>query len=184
MRLLALAVLVLVQLSGQAAAQGAGCSVSDAATLRECMLGAAAGGRISFAKDVVCRSAGECCPGGMAPIRVMGIAGLTIDGQGHSLRREAAQKSCAAMVVRNSPNLTVANLTFDEDATAGPCALEDKPCANTFDIGNTKGVLMDRVRVLSGKGYVIKLWTVDDFTFRRSEVADAGIIGFYAGHFR
>ena len=184
MRFLALAALVLVGLSGQAAAQGAACIVSDAASLRACMRDAAAGGRISFASDVVCRSAGECCPGGMAPMRIMGIAGLTIDGNGHTLRREAGQKSCAAMVVRNSPNLTVANLTFDEDAKAAPCELKDKPCASTFDIGNTKGVLMDRVRVLSGKGYVIKLWTVDDFTFRRSEVADAGIIGFYAGHFR
>ena len=182
--LVTLAAMLLVGLSGQAAAQGLACTVNDLASLRACMGSAAAGGRISFAKDVVCRSVGECCPGGLALVRVMNIAGLAIDGKGHSLRREAAQKSCAAMVVRNSPNLTVANLTFDEDAKAAPCALSDKPCASTFDIGNTKGVLMDRVRVLFGKGYVIKLWTVDDFTFRRSEVADAGIIGFYAGHYR
>ena len=183
-RILAVIAALLLGLSGQAAAQGAACTVSDGASLRACLAAATAGGRIDFARDVVCRSAGECCPGGLALMRVMNVADLTIDGKGHTLRREAAQKSCAVLVVRNAPNLTVANLTFDEDSRAAPCELKDKPCASTFDIGNTKGVLMDRVRVLSGKGYVIKLWTVDDFTFRRSEVADAGIIGFYAGHFR
>lgn len=179
-----LAMLVALVLGAPASAQGAGCSVSDVASLRACMAGAGAGARISFARDVVCRSEGECCPGGMALFRIMGLGDVSIEGNGHTLRREAGQKKCAAMVVRNSPKLAVSNLVFDEDSRAAPCELKDKPCASTFDIGNTKGVLMDRVRVLFGKGYVIKLWTVEDFTFRRSEVADAGIIGFYAGHFK
>ena len=178
------ALLALIALTAAVSAQPAACVVSDLASLRACIGGAAPGARISFARDVACRSAGECCPGGLALLRIMGVAGVSIDGNGHTLRREAAQKQCAALVVRNSPNLTMTNLTFDEDARAAPCELADKPCASTFDIGNTKGVLMDRVRVLFGKGYVIRLWTVEDFTFRRSEVADAGIIGFYAGHFK
>jgi hypothetical protein len=178
---LALCLLVLVL---PKSSQAATCSVADMASLQLCVRSAAPQGRIVFTADVVCTTAQECCPGGAAPLRLSGIAGLVIDGQGRTLRRRAGQKACQALVVRNAPNLTIANLTFDEDEAAPPCELAEKPCPPTLDIGSTTGVLLDGVRVLWGKGYVVKLWTVADFTMQRSEVADAGIIGFYAGHFR
>jgi len=160
------------------------CAVADLTTLRECLRTAMPGGRIVFTRDVVCRTAQECCPGGAAPIRIAGLAGVTLDGQGHALRREAGQKSCQAVVVRHATDITIANLTFDEDNAAAPCELAEKSCPSTLDLGASQGLTLDRVRVLSGKGYVVKLWTVTDFTMRRSEIADAGIIAFYAGHYK
>lgn len=171
-------------LAAPAAAQPAACQVSDPASLRACMAGLAPGARVVFTRDVTCRSTAECCPGGVAPLRIAGPANVAIDGQGHTLRRTAGQKACQALVVRNAPGLTIARLTFDEDRAAPPCELADKPCAATLDIGNTKGLVLDRIRVLFGKGYVVRVWDAADITLRRSEIADAGIIGFYAGHFK
>jgi len=117
-------------------------------------------------------------------MRLIGHGGITVDGQGHTLRRTAGQKACQALVVRNAPDLVIANLTFDEDKAAAPCELGERRCAHTLDIGNTKGLLLDRIRVLSGKGYVVRIWHAADVTVRRAEILDAGIIAFYAGHFQ
>ena len=117
-------------------------------------------------------------------MRITGLADVTIDGQGHTLRREAGQKSCQALVIRHAPGATITNLIFDEDRATPPCALEEKSCPSTLDLGATSGISLNAIRVRWGKGYVVKLWTVTDFTMRDSEIADAGIIGFYAGHYR
>lgn len=177
-------VLGLLLAAAPAAAQPAPCTVSDPASLRACMGSLAAGSRVVFTRDVSCRSATECCPGGAAPMRVAGHANVTIDGQGHTLRRTAGQKTCQALVVRNAPELAIANLTFDEDKSAAPCELAEKSCPATLDIANTKGLTLDRVRVLSGKGYVVRIWNSADIAIRRAEIADAGIIALYAGHFQ
>jgi hypothetical protein len=174
----------LLLLAAPAAAQPDACRAADPASLRGCMAALAPGGRVVFTRDITCRSAAECCPGGAAPMRIVGHGGVAIDGQGHSLRRIAGQKACAAVVVRNAPDLTIANLTFDEDKAAAPCELGEKPCAHTLDIGNTRGLVLDRIRVLSGKGYVVRVWNAADVTMRRAEILDAGMIGFYAGHSR
>lgn len=170
--------------AGTATAQPATCQADSLAALRACIAQAQPGLRIAFTRDVSCRGVQECCPGGAAPLRLTGTPPLTIDGQGHSFRRTAGQRGCQAVVIRNAPGLALVNLTFDEDRSAPPCELADKPCPATLDIGNTRGLTLDGVRVLWGKGYVVRIWSAADITIRRSEIADAGIIGLYAGHFR
>jgi len=169
---------------GEATAQPATCQAGSLAALRACIAQAQPGARIALTQDITCRGTQECCPGGAAPLRLTGTPPLTLDGQGHTLRRTAGQRACQAAVIRNAPGLVLTNLTFDEDRAAPPCELADKPCPATLDIGNTAGLTLDGVRVLWGKGYVVRIWTASDITIRRSEIADAGIIGLFAGHFR
>lgn len=186
MRTLAAALLALLAWAapGQATAQPATCRADSLAALRACIAQAQPGARIVLTRDIACRSTQECCPGGAAPLRLTGTPPLTIDGQGHALFRTAGQRTCQAVVIRNAPGLTIANLTFDEDRAAPPCELADKPCPSTLDIGNTRGLTLDGVRVLWGKGYVVRIWTGADITIRRTEIADAGIIALYAGHYK
>ncbi len=186
MRLLAVAALALLAWAapGKATAQPATCQAGSLAALRACIAQAQPGARIALTQDIACRGTQECCPGGAAPLRLTGTPPLTLDGQGHSFRRTAGQRACQAVVVRNAPGLTIANLTFDEDRAAPPCELADKQCPATLDIGNTRGLTLDGVRVLWGKGYVVRIWTGADIVIRRSEIADAGIIALYAGHFK
>jgi hypothetical protein len=184
LRAAALALLAWAAAPAPAQAQPATCAADSLSALRACIAQSAPGTRIALTQDLTCRSAQECCPGGAAPLRFTGTPGLTLDGQGHTFRRTAGQRACQAVVVRNAPGLTLANLTFDEDQAAPPCELGQRPCASTLDIGDTKGLTLDGVRVLWGKGYVVRIWTASDVTIRRSEIADAGIIGLYAGHFK
>lgn len=186
MRLLLVAALALLAWAapGNATAQPATCQAGSLAALRTCIVRAQPGARITLTQDISCRGTQECCPGGAAPLRLTGTPPLTIDGQGHSFRRTAGQRACQAVVVRNAPGLTIANLTFDEDRASPPCELAEKQCPATLDIGNTRGLTLDGVRVLWGKGYVVRIWTGADIVIRRSEIADAGIIALYAGHFK
>ena len=184
MRLLAAAALALLAWMAEATAQPATCQAGTLPALRACIAQSPPGTRIAVTADLTCRGTQECCPGGAAPLRLTGTPGLTIDGQGHTLRRTAGQRACQAAVIRNAPGLVLTNLTFDEDRAAPPCELADKPCPATLDIGNTSGLTLDGVRVLWGKGYVVRIWTASDITIRRSEIADAGIIGLFAGHFK
>lgn len=185
MRLLLLAALAFFAWAAPTSAQPApACEANTLPTLRACIAGAQPGARIALTQDITCRGVQECCPGGAAPLRLTGTQSLTLDGQGHTFRRTAGQRACQAVVIRNAPALTIANLTFDEDRAAPPCELADKPCPFTLDIGNTRGLTLDRVRVLWGKGYVVRIWGGADIVVRHSEIADAGIIGLYAGHFK
>lgn len=188
MRLLLLAALAFVAWAapGQAAAQPAlACQAGTLSALRACIAQAEPGARIALTQDITCRGVQECCPGGAAPLRLTGTpASVTLDGQGHTFRRTAGQRSCQAVVIRAAPGLTIANLTFDEDRAAPPCELADKPCPSTLDIGNTQGLTLDGVRVLWGKGYVVRIWSAANIAIRRTEIADAGIIALYAGHYK
>lgn len=181
--LVAAALVVLLGRAGPTAAQAA-CQAGDVAALRECIRVAPQAGPIRLTRDIACSFVAECCPGGAATLRIAGVRGLEIDGQGHALRRTAGQKACAALVVRDAPGLSIARLTFDEDSAAPPCELADKGCPSTLDIASTTKLTLDGVRVLWGKGYVVKLWNASDIAIRGTEIADAGIIGLYAGHYR
>lgn len=186
-RLLLLAALAFLAgaVPGQAATQSApSCQAGTLSALRACIAQAQPGAHIALTQDITCRGVQECCPGGAAPLRLTGFQSLTLDGKGHSFLRTAGQHSCQAVVVRNAPGLTIANLTFDEDRASPPCELADKSCPSTLDIANTRGLTLDGVRVLWGKGYVVRIWSAADIAIRRSEIADAGIIALYAGHYK
>ena len=75
-------------------------------------------------------------------------------------------------------------MTFDEDQTTAPCELADKPCASTVDFASSQDLTLERVKIAWGKGYVVRIWNVQGFALRQSEITDAGIIGLYAGHYR
>ena len=161
------------------------CAISDIATLTACFVAPGAHERFVFTADVVCSRQTDCCPGERPALMLMnGVHGRVIDGQGHRLKRQAGQKACAALLVRNGQDITVRALTFDEDQTAAPCELSDKPCASTVDFASSKDLTLERVKIAWGKGYVVRIWNVQGFTLRQSEISDAGIIGFYAGHYR
>jgi|GEM_PF-6172459 len=161
------------------------CGVVDIATLTECVRSAGRVRRLALKADIACTTATTCCGSGNAAlIDALRLRGLVIDGNGHTIRRSAAQRQCAALAIRQTSDVLVKNLTFDEDAASPPCELGTADCASTIDVAASKNVRLDGVRVLSGKGYVVKVGQTEGFAFIRSAIVQAGIIGLYVGHYK
>jgi hypothetical protein len=160
------------------------CTVANGTDLAHCMQNIRAYRRLVFTGDVECTTAETCCPNGQAPITFNANGNLTLDGNGHHILRHAGQAMCPALSVTRAHDITVQNLTFDEDRTTPPCELKDKTCASAIFVFISKNVLMSHVSVSYGKGYVIKIWRTNGFTFENSTISDAGIIGLYVGQFK
>jgi hypothetical protein len=160
------------------------CTISDGATFGNCFGNAAKFDDFVFMKDVVCSTEASCCPKGRAPIVFQGLQDKRIVGNGHSLRRQAGQHKCPAVILRQVKNLSISDLTFDEDRQSPPCELAEHTCPSTIDIANSQSVQLEGVSVFDGKGYVVKVWSTDGFSFDRGVIVRAGIIGLYVGHFK
>ena len=76
------------------------------------------------------------------------------------------------------------SLILDEDDKVPPCEFSEHTCLSAVDIASSKNILLDGVRIYAGKGYVVKVWATDGFTFTHSAISDAGIIGLYVGHYK
>lgn len=160
------------------------CMIGDLAALGRCFGHAPAYSRFVFTADLRCTTAATCCPGGRSPMRLQNLSGRVIEGGGHVFRREAGQRACPALVLRHVERVALRDLVFDEDGRAPPCELAAKHCAATLDISLARAVTLEDVRVFGGKGYAVRVWNSADFTFDRSAVIGAGIIGLYVGHYR
>lgn len=160
------------------------CVISNNKTLRACADHAAAYRKLVFTADVASpASPASCGPGGAQAIIIRGLAGITIDGQGHTWRR-AAPLACSAILIQQARGITVRDLNIVENPRIAPCALSRKQCPSTIEVESAAGVRLDGVRVYDGKGYVIRVWHTDRFTFTNGVMAGAGQIGLYVGHWK
>ncbi len=78
----------------------------------------------------------------------------------------------------------VDRLDLDEDEATPPCDLANHSCASTIQVDASHDIKLSSVHVYLGKGYVIRVWDTGGFSLVRSSISNAGIIGFYAGHFK
>ena len=179
-RLVAFALLT----SSAAIAHGqAVCDASTVAQLKACASNIGAVSTIRFDNDISC-SGGDCCgPGASrALIDITGTSGKTIDGGGHTLTRNDNQRTCPAVHISTSSNITLSALGIEEGTAQPPCDPTDN-CAATVDIEGAQNVTLDRLAIDNGKAYVVRAWGVDGFTVTGSSITNAGIIGLYVGHY-
>ena len=160
------------------------CNISDLVSLHSCFSHVRDYDVFAFTGDLRCTSEGDCCPGGHAPMLFQSVSGKEIDGNGHSFRREAGQHACPAIVILKASHITMKDLVLDEDAKVPPCDFSERDCPNTIKTASSRDIRLDAIRVYAGKGYVVSVWATDGFTFTRSTISDAGIIGLSVGHYK
>lgn len=163
-------------------ASAAKCTITNDETLHACASRVEAYHALVFAADIT-SSAAACGPGGAAVIAVRDGADLTIDGKGHTWRRQSPL-TCSAIAVTGTRGFVVRNLAIVENPQTPPCELNQKRCPSTVDIRGSANVALDCVRIYNGKGYVVRVWHSNGFTFSRDVIANAGEIGLYVGHWK
>jgi hypothetical protein len=160
------------------------CTISDNTSLGECLKRAAEYDRFVLEADLQCSTGANSCPADQPLIALHKMSNKEIDGQGHAIRRQVGQRKNPVISIYQSGNITVKNLVLDEDQHTPPCELSERDCASTVSVQESKNVTLDSVKVQSGKGYVVRVWATDGFTFTRGSITDAGIIGLYVGHYQ
>ncbi len=161
------------------------CLAGNLSALRNCAAKARSYGTIALTADIACGTASACCPTNSgATVLLTAAANLTVEGNGHTLARHAAQTVCPALLVNAGSNVLVHALNVDEDGTAPPCELATNPCANTVSVQQSKNVRLSGTNVYFGKGYVVDVWGTDGFAMAFSTVSEAGMIGLYVGHWK
>jgi hypothetical protein len=158
------------------------CVVSDSASLRACAVSADHYDTLSFAADVTSPYDPASCQNGGAFV-FRNLEGKLLDGHGHTWRRRAPL-SCAAILIAKSRGIEIRNLSIVENADIPPCELAQKQCPSTIDVDSSARITLAGVRLYDGKGYVIKVWHTDQFTFTNGVISNAGEIGLYVGHWR
>ena len=159
------------------------CSAGSLAQLKSCLTNLSTYDSVSLTSDIVCGT-GECCPSGSSPtLWITNQSNKIIEGNGRKIIRYANQKSCPALRVNYSNNLTIRNLTIDEWSTTS-CTLDDArkadQCLTTY-ILDSNNVSLDNVEVRTAPGIAVKIYHVDGFELKNSRILDSGIEGFYAG---
>ena len=158
------------------------CNVLDGDP-NQCFANASQYDVLSFQSDVTCSSEAACCGAGGAPLIALNNTGhKSILGNGHTLHRQAGQKSCSAIQMVGSKEMLVDGLSLDEDAAAPPCELSDRVCAETIRLQSDTDVKLNGVNIYYGKGYVVQVLATDGFSFSKSAISEAGIIGLYVGY--
>lgn len=147
------------------------CTASTAGEVRSCI---ARGGTVSIAADITVTG----CP---ALISVQGQDGLHINGNGHTILRTAGQRQCSLVDVNRSQDVSITDLTLDDDARVPACVVADN-CPRMVHVRDSSAVSFDSVDVANGKGYVIYTSRVQGFAFRNGSLRNSGVLGMYIGH--
>lgn len=169
-----------VQVSTSVPVQASDCVVRNLSDLRSCVDSAQGIERINIQNDLSCAQT-TCCPTGGALLRFDGVANLTIEGNGHQLVRNGGQRQCSLLDITQSRNITLNNWTLDDNATVGPCLVDDK-CPRMLHIRTSSNVTLENMDILNGKSYVIYVQEVDGFSFLNSSLTNSGVLGLYVGH--
>lgn len=183
-----LVLIALVGVSAPAHAVGAVCAADDEASLLACASSARSRdflsydddmARIALTADIRCGS--NCCPSGVALLNLTGANQVVIDGQGHQILRQASQRQCSLATLHNARNVTLLNLTLDDDPAGASCAVSDQ-CPPMMHMNGASDVSLHGVAVRYSKGYAIYVQSVDGFAFTDSTLEHSGVLGLYIGH--
>jgi hypothetical protein len=147
------------------------CTAGTADELRSCV---SAGGSVSITADITVSS----CP---AVIDVQGKTGVTINGNGHTILRTSVHRQCSLVDVRNSSNVSINDLTLDDDSRVRACVVGDN-CPRMVHVRDSSRVSFDSVDIANGKGYVVYTSAVRGFTFKDGSLHNSGVLGMYIGH--
>jgi hypothetical protein len=167
-----------------AAAPSGTCSITDNTSLRNCADHAATYATLAFTADVSSPATpASCGPNGTDAIIIRGLTGTVIDGQGHTWNR-AAPLACSAILLQQAHDITIRNLSIVDNPGVPPCELSQKKCPYTINVDTDSNVTLDGVKVYDGKGYVVRVWHTNGFTFTNGVIANAGQIGIFVGQWK
>ncbi len=161
------------------------CHVRNMQTLSGCFADPSHYDVFRFAADVSCENPAQCCPpGAKGLVSFERVADKVVQGDGHVIRRSAAQRTCPAVSVVGSQRISIEGLAIDEDDTAPPCEYNTKDCSATVNIRAASDIKIIDLGVYSAKGYAVSVWSSGNVEIRRAAISNAGIIGIYAGHYK
>ena len=156
------------------------CEVTSLGSLRDCIDNASSYNGLDIKADLNC-SNGNCCSQNGALVSLQGVAGFTIHGNSHLLKREDSQRQCSLLEIIGGDGVIVENWYMDDDVDTAGCLVGDN-CPRMVHVRNSKAITFDNVNVSNGKGYNIYIDGVEEFTFQNSSIVNAGILGLYVGH--
>lgn len=163
------------------------CSIENTSEFAPCLASGASNIFIRLTKDLTCDGT-QCCPGGKALIAIQGKTNVTLDGQGWAIRRSGdALKNCAALAIGRSSNVTIKNLNFVDATAVSNCTVTDmqtnKHTCSTVANSASSNVIYHGVSVFNGKGYAVNAVNVQGFSWIKSKIHNAGVIGLYIGSY-
>lgn len=163
------------------------CSISSAAELATCLASSASDISIQLSNDLTCNGT-DCCPGGKSIINIVGKKNVFFNGNGRAIRRASESlKSCTALAISNSSNVTIKNLNFVEALAVPNCTVaymeaKNNSCSTIASI-TSQNLVFDNVSVFHGKGYAVTVTNAQGISWLNSKIHNAGIIGLYIGSF-
>ncbi len=155
------------------------CIARDVSGLLSCVRDANAYSRIDIAQDITCD--GNCCPNGLAMLRLDNVNDLHIAGNGKRLLRKSSQRQCSLLDVNGSTGLRISNLSLDDDANVGGCQVTDK-CPRMVHIKRSSNISFNNTHISNGKGYAFYVQGTNGFEFRNGSLHNSGVLGMYIGH--
>ncbi len=164
------------------------CSANSTASLQHCTSLARSGklprgddGRanISIASDIKC--GGNCCPGGAPLLNLDNASDIRINGNGHRILRRTNQRSCSLLTLHNASNVTLTDVTLDDDETVDSCTVADR-CPRMLWMREARNIEFKQVTVRYSKGYAIYVQGTTGFSFLDSTLEYSGVLGLYIGH--
>jgi hypothetical protein len=161
------------------------CPISDLNSAKVCLERMKSGQikTISFEQNISC-SFQNCCQNG-AILNLDGMKDINIKGNGRKILRQGNYRSCSAITLRKSSNITISDLTVDEDATKAACSIEEysaSSCPSAVSVSDSHNIIFRNFKLLHAKSYAISVWNTNGFRFENSSLVNSGILGLYIGH--
>lgn len=161
-------------------ALGTTCTIYDINSLKACLSQGA--DYLDFQGDVTCSGADCCGVDGGGLINLNARSYVTINGNGHLIRRTENQYSCPALRVYGSNNISIVGLRIDEGEETPRC-LGKNPftCVTTVEFTSSSSIYIEDFGVYNAKLNGILVEDVDGFNLNNSVVSNAGVLGVYVG---
>lgn len=156
------------------------CLADSLETLQNCARSASEVDAIRLTADLTCTGS-SCCAAGSALVRLHGLDGLQINGQGHRIKRQSGHRQCSLLEIKNSRNIHLLDLQLDDDESVTGCQVHDR-CPRMIFVEGSSDISFQRMAVSHSKGYAIYIQKVDGFRFLESSLLNSGVLGLYVGH--